>query len=283
MKFLISAFLAITLSQAAVAQDSLRLNGITTYNKLNRDYFIAALFLQQRNSSAEDIIGSYEPSKLSIKVVRQKLSARQFNQYWLTAISVNNSEEDLEDYDEDIIRFTQMFKHNFIYGDEITISFTRDFEINIHANNQLITSFDDSGFYPILLNAWIGPRPTTSEFKANLLKLANSAETAELIDTHSLLLASPERQKESKKWRIKPTQKKAGNQQRLPPSFNEVISTPSSAKITTPQAIQPKLPSPSPLPPTVIGAQTASLSPTLQNPKSNSAKAPSQTTAKQST
>ncbi|CAH0992264.1 hypothetical protein SIN8267_02383 [Sinobacterium norvegicum] len=266
MKSLISAFLVVILSQAAIAQDSLRLNGITTYNKLNRDYFIAALFLQERNSSADEIINSYEPSKLSMKVVQKKLSARQFNQYWLTAININNDEEDLDIYDEEIIRFTQLFKNSFIYGDEITISFTRDFEINVHANNQLISSFDNSGFYPVLLNAWLGPRPTSREFKAELLKLPNSVKTAELIDTHTQLLASPERQKESKKWRVKPA-KKSNNQQRLPPSFNETISTPSSAKISAPKPVNTQQAASSPLTPPVSGIQTASLSPTLQSPK----------------
>ncbi|ROR94738.1 TonB family protein [Sinobacterium caligoides] len=237
MKTMTTAILVLLLSTSAIAQESLRLNGITVYNKHTQDYFIAALFLKKRNHSAGTILQAPTQGKISLKILKQQLSARRFNQYWLESISINNNQQQLNDYDNDILRFTRLINQPLLREDEVSITLNQQKLVEVRINNQLIGKFNNAGFFNVLLRSWIGKRPPSSQFKSQLLNLGSDPKTISLINTYTHMQASPERKKASAGWQAVDTKSGANSQNKntTPKAVTE-LSVASAA--STPTALK---------------------------------------------
>ncbi|MCB1616165.1 MAG: chalcone isomerase family protein, partial [Pseudomonadales bacterium] len=173
----------------------LQLNGLTTYEKLRKEYFIAGLYLEQTEKDAEKILAANQSQRMEMRVTDDRLSPRTFAKIWNESIVINNSPEDLETYNKDMVTFVTMLQGKLVTGDQVVINYIPGKSTIASVNGAKIAEFS-AGFYPLLLRTWIGPRPSTSDFKRDLLsagkvdsQLASRYETIVPLDSRKKIVA----------------------------------------------------------------------------------------------
>ena len=193
---------------------NLNLVGIGLYKELSANYFYGALYALEQ-MPVEELLQSSTPKKLVMRVTKNSISARRFYRLWNQTLAINNSEEDLAVYENDILSFTYLLKSRLKRADEIVIEEIAGFTV-ASVNGQQIQSFTQSGFINVLLKGWIGRLPPSSVFKDEVLGLAPDNKDNYLLDFESLIPNS-ERIAVVKGW-LKPDNKVAVAQLPIAPA-----------------------------------------------------------------
>ncbi len=184
-------------SPAVQADDGLILNGIATHNELRKDYFMAGLYLPTPNKKAEDIFNMTGAKRMEIRVTHDRFSPRKFANLWRDSIVINNSPEDVEKFGPDMIRFATMLKGKLVTGDQIKIELVPLNGTIVTLNGTELARFNPE-FFKLLLRAWIGPRPTNSDFKRDLL--ANGEIADQLVAKYDSIVPLDGRKQIAAAW-----------------------------------------------------------------------------------
>jgi outer membrane biosynthesis protein TonB len=179
------------------AQAATTLNGVANFVELKRSIYLAGLYLEAPSQSAEDVMRSDQDKEMVIKVTAKKWSPRRFGRQWNKGLLINNGEEQLEQYSEQVIEFNNLLKDNLVQGDELRIKRIAKGGAVIEVNGEALLNIKEAGFFEFLLNAWLGNKPPSSGFKADLLK---GEADAELLALYNELQPSAQRIAEVKKW-----------------------------------------------------------------------------------
>ena len=178
MKKILTISLAFLLSiNFATAQDSafndLTMNGLASYTKLRKEYFIGALFLESSNNNADTIISMPGRKRLDMRIVVDKWSPRRFSKEWIGAILLSNSHAPitLEKLTTQIQAFSNIPRDNLITGDRLTIDLTPNKHTTVYLNNERVFRTSNNSFFYAILNTWIGSKPPSSDFKKDMLQL----------------------------------------------------------------------------------------------------------------
>ncbi len=177
------------LSTLSIAAD-LKVNGIASYQELNKEYYIGALFLEDSLSTVEEITAYKERKQMKLLVTASRLSARLWQQQWQNNIAINNEilidEPKLQ---QDLEFFTSFLKGKLVKGDELVIDYTPGKGTRINLNNYPVIKTDNDKLFTYLLNTWIGKLPPSREFKNRILNLVLDGATREsmrLLDGNTL-------------------------------------------------------------------------------------------------
>ncbi|CAA0108138.1 Uncharacterised protein [BD1-7 clade bacterium] len=147
----------------------LALNGIAVYQKLKTEYYIGALYLATQQDNPDAAIFKPEHKKMVMKITIPKWRGRQFAKTWQQMISVNNDEERLKENSDSIIAFTRLAKQPLVKGDVIAIESTPEKGTTVSVNGQVRIKNGSDKLLSVLLSAWIGDVPPSSEFKRDML------------------------------------------------------------------------------------------------------------------
>ena len=160
-----------TLPVAQTRAQDLQLNGMAVHSELRRDYYIGALFVAVPNSASEDLLISEQDKQMVLRVLAPRWSARSFEQHWTQSILINNNEEDLANFAESVLSFTGSVDGKLVHGDEVIISNKLGKALTMTVNGVNVFTLENDGnkFFSLILNAWIGARPPSSQFKSDIL------------------------------------------------------------------------------------------------------------------
>ncbi|MFK8021856.1 MAG: TonB family protein [Pseudomonadales bacterium] len=189
-----------TLPVATISAQELQLNGMAIHSELRRDYYIGALFVAVPNSSSEDLLSSEQDKQMVLRVLAARWSARSFEQHWTQSILINNDEEDLANFAESVLRFTGSVGGKLVNGDEVIISSKLGGALTMSVNGVNVFSLESGGneFFSLLLNAWIGARPPSSQFKGDILTAPGDVTNLRTIFDN--LTYTDERVEEVRAW-----------------------------------------------------------------------------------
>ncbi|GEM_PF-570488 len=211
MKAFIACFFSLLGASLTFSQsdefDELPLNGIATYEQLRQQYYIGALYLSKLTQDADAILDSSDIKRMDLRIMIDKWTPRRFSQQWKQAILINNDQASLERFSAQILLFLNMPKEHLISGDRITIDSSPDLGVSVYLNKQKVFTENNHAFFTVLLNAWIGQRPPSSEFKNNILSLSANNNANDMLVAYERLIPTDNRAALIKKWIGQPLQK----------------------------------------------------------------------------
>ncbi len=200
------AFLILSLGLSTLSVASaLQINGITTYKELNKEYYIAALLLEDIKTTRPAIESYKKHKQMKLLVTASRWSARLWQQQWQNNIAINNAiitnDHQLQ-YDLEF--FTGFLKGKLVKGDEITIDYTPGRGTRITLNQYQLIQTNDDKIFTYLLNTWIGKLPPSRTFKSRILNGAADLASKDLITLLNSNTLSKRRIKAVNEWYTKP-------------------------------------------------------------------------------
>ncbi|ASP40187.1 hypothetical protein CHH28_16555 [Bacterioplanes sanyensis] len=180
----------------AVAANAAELEGIGVFEKLNKPWFLTALY-----SDAEPLVATPDglpAMRLELKVVEEKISARKFRQLWLEALAVVHSDDALVQLDGDLERFASVVRGELTTGDHIVLEQRGDKVVV--SLNYLDHAELSAEFLPTLVNtltARIAPIPA---LKRGLTGELSANETRQLLNQFDRLEPSLRRISQTRRW-----------------------------------------------------------------------------------
>ncbi len=157
------------LQKTDLSGNELFLNGMGEVKKLNSDYFVAALYLKEKNTIDTDIIYLEEPKRLIMRFALDKVSARGFGRELAGALKINNVPEEITAYRNDLRDFINLFRGLYDKGDTITIDYEPKRGVTVKHNNKVLGSVKKQGFDKLVFKAILGEKPMSTTFKSGLI------------------------------------------------------------------------------------------------------------------
>lgn len=233
---LITALL-LSLPNIAGEHSKLTLNGISSYQTLNSEYYIAALYVQTPSKDAEVLLHSPGLKRMKIIISKDKWRSRNFAQTWLNAININTDPATQKKQAKHIFAFTQIAKNTLLMGDEIIIDHTPGSGSRVSLNGKSVLLVKNDEYFSLLLQSWIGQRPPSSTFKDQILANDDKKIQAHM---HEVRLAGEIRLSKQKALaQHKAEQRKKAEAARIAKQIEEQAALVASAPATTDTKARP--------------------------------------------
>lgn len=164
-----SVLLTATLMGLVGAADAkTTLNGMTVYEELGEERFIAALYTETPSRDSHQVVFSDEPKAMEMRFVGDRIYPRQFKRLWIEGVATNAGQHELERFSESLAEFGNMLTVKLRAGDVVRID--RGDKVEVRVNGYLLGTIDDPAFFDLLLRTWIGPVPPAGKFREELLR-----------------------------------------------------------------------------------------------------------------
>ena len=168
--FCCSAMIAILMMLLPVQRALAAPDGIAPYIELQRELFLAGLYLPEPASNAQQALSLRGSRQMEIRFVADHMTAGKLSRMFLQSIAINNPAATQRASGESLASFFNAFKGSLRRGDILSISERTDGSgVNVYLNRQRLISLDDGNFFNMLLVTWIGSVPPSREFKSALL------------------------------------------------------------------------------------------------------------------
>jgi len=162
--------------------NNLSVAGAAIHVELNRNYYLGVLYTNDSNASITELLNIDIPHKLEMLVTHKHISPRRFASIWNTRIAINNMRytDELTALTDDVIGFASVLKDRVYNGDKISIANSPSRDALIVSVNGIEIDTFKRDLYPMLLRAWIGSTPPSTEFKQGMLSKGDI--TPSLVD-----------------------------------------------------------------------------------------------------
>jgi protein TonB len=149
--------------------DDMTMTGMAAYTELKRPFYIGALYSDSTVVDAESFLTTQGRRRMELRVNGTRLTPRRFSSQWTQALLINGSPEQLDRFDDAFVQFNNLPKETFKVGDQIIIDSFPEGATVVSVNGVTMLSVAKSGFFELLVSKWIGNRPPSTDFKANIL------------------------------------------------------------------------------------------------------------------
>jgi periplasmic protein TonB len=188
----------------AHAQGAPTLSGLAAFEQLRKEYYIGALYLGWPGHDTATILAMPGKRQMELRVTADRWPALRFAQMWNQAITINADGSALNASAMDILAFTSIPKGDLLAGDHLVIESDPTTGTRVTLNGVLVQTTKNNGLFNLVLSAWIGARPPSSEFKRDMLTLPTTAAGTALAARFESIRPSDARKKAVAAWGIKP-------------------------------------------------------------------------------
>jgi len=182
------------------------LSGIAAFEQLRKEYYIGALYLGWPGHDTATIMAMPGKRQMELRVTADRWPALRFAQMWNQTITINADSGTLNANAMDILAFTSIPKGDLLEGDQIVIETDPATGTRVLLNGVLVQSTKTNALFNLILSAWIGSRPPSSEFKRDMLTLPAAPAGTALIARYDGLHPNDARKKAVAGWGIKDTE-----------------------------------------------------------------------------
>lgn len=210
MKQLLARFIRIVLAFAVAASTAQAqsgaptLSGLAAFEQLRKEYYIGGLYLGWPGHDAATILAMPGKRQMELRVTADRWPALRFAQMWNQAITINAEGGALNASAMDILAFTSIPKGDLLAGDQLVIESEPATGTRVTLNGVLVQSTKSNALFNLILSAWIGSRPPSSEFKRDILALPATPAGAELKTRYDSVQPNDARKKAVAAWGVKP-------------------------------------------------------------------------------
>lgn len=196
--------IATSLCARAETSSDLNLNGVAAYEQLRKEYYVGGLYLGWPGHDPAAIANMPGKKRMEIHITADRWPSLRFSQMWNQAITINNPSAFINANALDILAFTSLPKGDLVEGDRLVIELTGNNTTQVSINGLLALHTNSPALFTMLLNAWIGQRPPTSEFKRDILDLPKDQAGKDLIARFDNIHPNDARKKVIAGWGFKP-------------------------------------------------------------------------------
>lgn len=243
---LISIALVATSLCTRAQNNELNLNGMAAFEQLRKEYYVGALYLGWPGRDPAAIANMPGKKRMQLNITADRWPALRFSQMWNQAITINNPSAIINANALDILAFTSLPKGDLVEGDRLIIELTSNNTTQVSINGLLALRTNSPALFTMLLNAWIGQRPPTSEFKRDILDLPKDQAGNDLVARFENIRPNDARKKVIAGWGFKP-EAEAPTTAAAAATATAVTATATAtapAPTPTPAAAAPKKPEP---------------------------------------
>ncbi len=153
-----------------VGNASLQLNGAGIRTKLFFKVYVGALYLPQKQTSAQAIIADEREHRMALYLLRELGSEKLFTSF-NEAIAANHTPAELNALDTQLKQMKQIFDEvkQVNTGDVITLDYLPASGTRISVNGALQGTIVGAAFNTALLKVWLGNKPVQDDLKLKLL------------------------------------------------------------------------------------------------------------------
>ena len=237
------------------------LNGVAAYSELGNELFIAALYAGQTGTNAQELINGSYPKRMELKILaKQGITQRQFSRIWRESVAINNTRDALIAQAENMVYFEELVRDRLESNDHLVIAYTPLRGVDVSLNSILLGHIEDDAFFTLLLRSWIGPVPSSTGFRDDLLK-ANTADTA-LVNRFNAMYPRNARIEIAKSWLpvVAPPPEDVDKPE-VPVAVTTPAAAPVATTVTEPKILtaeKPAIVKPEVSPPVPVALKTAS-------------------------
>lgn len=238
---------------------------MAAYSELGNELFIAALFAGQTGTNAQELINGSYPKRLELKILaKQGITQRQFSRIWRESVAINNARDALIAQAENMVYFEELVRDRLESNDHLVIAYTPTNGVEVSLNSVVLGHVADDAFFTLLLRSWIGPVPSSTAFRADLLK-ANTADTA-LVNRFNAMYPRNARIEVAKSWLpvVAPLPEEVDEPEVPVAVVAPAAAAPVEATVAAPKIVvaeKPAIAKPEVLPPVPVALKTTSPSP----------------------
>ncbi|MDP1634749.1 MAG: chalcone isomerase family protein [Gallionellaceae bacterium] len=155
---------------AQVGNATLQLNGAGIRTRLFFNIYVGALYLPQKQASAEAIITDEHEHRVALHIMRELSSEKLFNAFY-DAIKANHSAADLTAMGAEIRQMAQIFDEvkEVKPGDVIALDYLPGSGTQISVNGTVRGTIAGAVFKRVLLRIWLGDKPVQGDLKKAML------------------------------------------------------------------------------------------------------------------
>ena len=155
---------------AQVGNVILQLNGAGIRTRLFFKVYVGALYLSQKQASAEAIIADEHEYRMALHILRD-LSSEKVIGSFNEAIEANHTPAELAALDTQLKQMTQIFDtmKEMKTGDVITLDYLPASGTQISVNSIVRGTIAGAAFNRALLKIWLGNKPVQEDMKKGLL------------------------------------------------------------------------------------------------------------------
>ncbi len=148
----------------------LKLNGAGIRTKFFFKVYVAALYLPQKQKSAEAVISDDHEHRVALHMLRELSSEKLFNAF-KEAIEANHSAAELAAMSAEIRQMEGIFDtaNQVGEGDVITLDYQPGIGTQISINGKLFGTIAGSEFNRAILRIWLGKHPAQEDLKEGML------------------------------------------------------------------------------------------------------------------
>ncbi|TQV74220.1 TonB family protein [Exilibacterium tricleocarpae] len=158
---------AVVFSAHAIA--AVELNGIGRFVQLREVQFMGALYCEKPSTTAAELLAADRHQRMEIRVVKPRIFAKRFRQWWIDGVAINNRPAVLQHHIDNFSYFTNLFDFKLLRGDRIVIERVPGAGVEFLFNGQPIGRVEDADFFSLLLSSWIGEVSLSTDFRTALL------------------------------------------------------------------------------------------------------------------
>ena len=156
--------------RAQLGEASLQLNGVGLRTKLFLNIYVGALYLLQKQSSADAIIADEHERRVALHMLRGLSSKKLFSAFD-DAIRKNHTPAELSALDPQMKQMEQIFAAiaDVKQGDVIMLDYLSGSGTRITVNGTARGTIAGPEFYRALLKIWLGSEPVQKDMKKGML------------------------------------------------------------------------------------------------------------------
>lgn len=155
---------------AQVGSANLQLNGAGIRTKLFFKVYVGALYLPQKQTSAEAVIADDREHRVALHIVRDLSSDKLLNAF-NEAIEANHTKDELAALGAQLKQMAEIFNavKEVKPGDVITLDYLPAGGTQISVNGTARGTIAGSAFNKALLRIWLGSKPAQEDLKKGML------------------------------------------------------------------------------------------------------------------
>lgn len=157
-----------------VAGKELHVNGVGVRYKFIVKVYAAGLYLQEKQSTVEDVLKSDGPRRMQLVMMRE-VSSEDFGDAFMSGLNNNVDSKDKSKIVTQISKFGEMFAllDALKKGDVLDLDWIPGTGTQCYLNGKKIGEVTpDIIFYNSVLKIWLGDKPADNKLKTNLLAAA---------------------------------------------------------------------------------------------------------------
>jgi hypothetical protein len=155
---------------AQIGSANLQLNGAGIRTKLFFKVYVGALYLPQRQASADAIIADEHEHRVALHIVRD-LSSDKLLHAFNEAIEANHTKDELTSLGPQLKQMAEIFNavKEVKPGDVITLDYQPASGTQIGVNGEARGTIAGAAFNKALLKIWLGSKPAQDDLKKGML------------------------------------------------------------------------------------------------------------------